>query len=163
MTIDRSEHSAVRDRRCGHPRVHRTLNPVGYGDGARGRPCRSERRHLLSSAQDTCGTPKEDSPELWMPSSRGGCSRRRPWPPILTAAQEPSTRSSTRRCCRWAGPCTRLSGRFWWIYAETEIDERRRREGLRTRLDIGIDGLGVCIITEVLRDLMPEKGYLDAE
>jgi hypothetical protein len=45
----------------------------------------------------------------------------------------------------------------------TEIEERLREIGIRVRLDAPLDGATACIIKEVLRDLLAERGFVDAE
>ena len=44
-----------------------------------------------------------------------------------------------------------------------EIDERLRKNGIRVRLDSPLDGATACVIKEVLRDLLAERGFVDAE
>jgi hypothetical protein len=45
----------------------------------------------------------------------------------------------------------------------TEIDERLRENGIRVRLDAPLDGTTACVIKEVLRDLLAERGFAEAE
>lgn len=47
--------------------------------------------------------------------------------------------------------------------AITEIEERLRENGIRVRLDAPLDGATACVIKEVLRDLLAERGFADAE
>jgi hypothetical protein len=43
-----------------------------------------------------------------------------------------------------------------------EIDERLRRYGIRVRLDAPLEGLTLCVIKEMLGNMMAEKGFVDA-
>lgn len=45
----------------------------------------------------------------------------------------------------------------------TEIEERLQEHGIQVRLDAPLDGATTCIIKEVLRDLLAERGFADAE
>jgi hypothetical protein len=44
-----------------------------------------------------------------------------------------------------------------------DIDTRLRENGIRVRLDAPLDGATACVIKEVLRDLLSERGFADAE
>jgi hypothetical protein len=44
-----------------------------------------------------------------------------------------------------------------------EIEERLRENGIRVRLDAPLDGATGCVIKEVLRDMLAERGFGDAE
>jgi hypothetical protein len=44
-----------------------------------------------------------------------------------------------------------------------EIEQRLRENGIRVRLDAPLDGATACVIKEVLRDLMAERGFADAK
>lgn len=44
-----------------------------------------------------------------------------------------------------------------------EINERLRENGIRVRLDGPLDGATACVIKEVHRDLLEERGFADAE
>ncbi len=44
-----------------------------------------------------------------------------------------------------------------------EIEDRLREHGIRVRLDASLDGATACVIKEVLRDLLAERGFVDAE
>jgi hypothetical protein len=44
----------------------------------------------------------------------------------------------------------------------SEIEARLRANGIRLRLDGPLDGATACVIKEVLRDLLAERGFADA-
>ena len=44
-----------------------------------------------------------------------------------------------------------------------DIDKRLRENGIRVRLDAPLDGATACIIKEVIRDLLAERGFATAE
>jgi hypothetical protein len=44
-----------------------------------------------------------------------------------------------------------------------EIEKRLRENGIRVRLDAPLDGATACVIKEVIRDLLSERGFADAE
>jgi hypothetical protein len=44
-----------------------------------------------------------------------------------------------------------------------EIEDRLQEHGIRVRLDAPLDGATACVIKEVLRDLLAERGFADAQ
>ena len=45
----------------------------------------------------------------------------------------------------------------------SNIDERLHENGIRLRLDSPLDGFSICVIQELLGDMMAEKGFTEAK
>ena len=93
----------------------------------------------------------------WIPvalEARGNLSAQRPEMPLAGQFSPESQPRSSRLAAL----------EFQTKHLEiAEIEERLQENGIRIRLDAALDGATACVVTEVLRDLLAERGFADAE